>query len=79
MAGWRQVSKDSTSVGGGRHTSRGLSQVRFSFAGSEIRVGELRDRKRAKGKNVYSTYGEMSFHIFRDKFIPQIVFRSGDR
>lgn len=63
----------------GRRGKAHFSQLRFSSASSEIRLGELRDRKRAKGKNVYSMYGEMSFHNFRDKLIPQIVFSSLDR
>lgn len=79
MAAWRHLSKTAGRKGGGRHTSWGLSQLRFSSASSEIRVGELRDRERAKGKNVYSMYREMRFHIFRDKLIPQIVLGSLDR
>lgn len=79
VAAWRHLSKTAGREGGGRHTSRGLSQLCLSFASSEIRVGELQDIKRAKGKNVYSMYGETSFHVFRDKLIPQIVFSSLDR
>ena len=53
----------------------------FSFASNEIRVGEFRDREKKgpKAENVYSTYGETSSPIFRDKLILQIVFSGLDR
>lgn len=70
----------------GRQAGREQASIRlwayhssgFCFASNEIRILRRND-KRAKGKNVYSMYGEMSFQVFRDKLIPQIVFSSLDR
>lgn len=72
MAAWRPLSKD-RQAGRCRAHFLAYHSSGLSFAHSEIRAGEFRDRKSKmpKVKIMYSVYGEMSSQHFRDKLAPQ--------